>query len=176
MTRNTFRVFAAAAMVALSVPALSANNHSHYQSTQEAARTLQELRSHKRQLATKLDELNGLARNAHLTSWQNHAILFDEISALINRASREVNRLEVSLDSLPAGKRNAVRAIQAELAQIAPGVQTLIGEMRENQLITLRPSYQTRVRELASRAVEASKSTERVVRAALNSGNQPSGD
>lgn len=177
MTRNTLRVFTAAA--ALSVCAMSAtanSSHSAVMAT-DAAQTLKELRSDKRTLATKLDELNMLARNNHLTSWQTHAIVFDEVRDVINRAARKLDRLENQMDLLPAGKRAAAEAIQADLARIAPEVQALMEEMRDSKLVTVRPDYTNRVRALANRAFEARKNTDRLVRAALNApASPPMGD
>lgn len=177
MTRNTFRVLtAAAAMTVCASIAPASTSHSAL-SMQEAAQTLQELRSDKRALATKLDELNALARNNHLTSWQSHAVVFDEVREIINRAGRKLSRLEAGMDMLSAGKQNAAGAIRADLARIAPEVQALMSEIREFQLITLRPDYTARVRALSDRAVEARKNTDRAVRMALNStGSQPTGD
>lgn len=177
MTRNTFRVFTAAVALCACALTASANSSHSAVTTQEAAQTLQELRSDKRYLSTKLDELNGLARNNHLTSWQNHAIVFDEVRDVINRAARKLDRLEGSLETLPAGKRAAAEAIRADLARIAPEVQALMEEMRDYQLITLRPSYTARVRTLADRAYAARRNADRLVRIALNApASQQTGD
>lgn len=168
MTRNTFRVFTAAAALSVCALTASANSSHSTASAHDAAQALRELRSDKRTLSTKLDELHGLARNNHLTSWQNHAIVFDEVRDVINRAARRLDRLEGKLEVLPAAKRAAAEAIRADLASIAPEVQALMEEMRNSQLITLRPDYTARVRALANRAFEASKSADRLVRVALN--------
>jgi hypothetical protein len=177
MTRNTLRVLTAAAAISVCASTASASTNRAALSTQEAAQTLQELRNDKRALATKLDELYALARNNHLTSWQSHAILFEEIRAIINRAGARLSHLEPGMDAMPAGKQAAVEAVRSDLARIAPEVNALMNEMREFQLITLRPEYTSRVRVLSDRAIEARKNTDRVVRMALSpSANQPTGD
>lgn len=177
MTRNTFRVFTAAAALCVCAMTASANSSHSAMPAHDAAQTLQELRKDKRMLATRMDELNMLARNNHLTSWQSHAIVFDEIRSVINRAGSKLAKLEGNLEALPAAKRAAAEAIRTDLARIAPEVQSLMEEMRDFQLVTLRPDYTARVRALAERAVEARRNTDRVVRMALNaSATTPSGD
>lgn len=177
MTRTSIRVFTAAATLAFCASTAAANSHSTFDA-REAAQQLMELRSNKRALTTKLADLSALARNQHLVSWQSKAILLDEVKALVNSSAMNVRSLEMQLEAMPAAKRAAVEGIASELAVIAPEVNRLLSDLRENQLVSAQPGYGARIIALSNRALEARKTTDRLVQTALNSrpAPAPSGD
>lgn len=177
MTRDAIRVFTAAATLALCTSTAVANSRSAFDA-QETARQLKELRSNKRALTTKLDELSALARSQHLVSWQSKAIVLDAVKDLVNRSARNVRSLEMHFGALPAAKRAAVEGIAAELAAIAPEVNQLLNDVRENQLVAAQPGYGARIIALSNRAIEARKTTDRLVQTALSArpAPAPSGD
>lgn len=177
MTRHAFRVFTAAAALMVCASTAAANSHSTFK-TRETARQLKDLRSDKRALATKLNELAALARNHHLVSWQSKAVLLDEVRELVNRSARQVRQLEQQFESMPPAKRAAVETVKSELAAISPEVGHLMTELRENQLVSLQWDYSSRIIALSNRAIEARKATDIVVQAALTAqpGTMPSDD
>ena len=172
MTRMTLCVFAAAAALSVSAAPASA------MSSQQAARELKELRSSKRGLTMTLDHLSVLARNQHLTSWQNHAGVLDEARIYINRSGERLARLEANLDKLTPAQRAAVDGYRLELARIATEVQALMNSLQENRLVTVRPDYFERTQALAARAIEARRNTDQLVETALNGSSvrQQTGD
>jgi hypothetical protein len=172
MTRNAIRVFTAAATLTLCASTAAANSHSA-SDAQETARQLKELRSNKRALTTKLDELSALARNQHLVSWQSKAIVLDAVRDLVNRSARNVRSLEMQFEVLPEAKRAAVEGIAAELSAIAPEVNQLLNDLRENQLVSVQPGFGARIIAVSNRATEARKTTDRLVRTALNALSAP---
>lgn len=177
MTRHAFRVFTAAAALMVCASTAAANSHSTF-NTRETARQLKDLRSDKRALATKLNELAALARNHHLVSWQSKAVLLEEVRELVNRSARQVRQLEQQFESMPPAKRAAVETVKSELAAISPEVGRLMTELRENQLVSLQWDYSSRIIALSNRAIEARKATDIVVQAALTAqpGTMPSDD